>query len=117
LTNLQRPAEDKRVVPTLQQLGIEKLSVVERLELIGATWESILDIDPNQPAPESHLRVLEQRLAAAEADPGGGTPWEVVKARLGASDEFWRLIAERRRQGALSRAELEQNISRPDGTD
>jgi antitoxin (DNA-binding transcriptional repressor) of toxin-antitoxin stability system len=29
---------------------------------------------------------------------------------LGSSDEFWKLIAERRRQGAIGRAELEQNI-------
>ena len=31
---------------------------------------------------------------------------------LGSSDKFWRLIAERRTQKTLSRAELEQHIDR-----
>lgn len=31
---------------------------------------------------------------------------------LGTSDKFWKLIRERRSQGTLSRAELEQRISR-----
>jgi len=32
--------------------------------------------------------------------------------QLGSSDEFWRLIAERRAQKTLSRVELEQRIKR-----
>lgn len=31
---------------------------------------------------------------------------------LGTSDKFWKLIRERRSQGTLSRAELEQRVSR-----
>ncbi len=31
--------------------------------------------------------------------------------QLGSSDKFWRLIAERRAQKTMSRAELEQNIN------
>jgi len=32
--------------------------------------------------------------------------------QLGSSDKFWRLIAERRAQKTMSRAELEQSINR-----
>jgi putative addiction module component (TIGR02574 family) len=66
----------------LQQLGIDRLSVAERLELIGLIWDSISDAEAPGPIPEWHQRELERRLAAAEADPAGGASWEVVKARL-----------------------------------
>jgi putative addiction module component (TIGR02574 family) len=32
------------------------------------------------PLPEWHVRELERRGAAAEADPGAGIPWEEFKA-------------------------------------
>lgn len=66
---------------TLQQFGIDRLSVPERLELIGLIWDSIPDEEAGPP-PEWHLRELERRRAAAEADPGAGIPWEVAKERL-----------------------------------
>lgn len=68
---------------TLQGLGIERLSVVDRIELIGLIWDSIVDTETDLPTPDWHLRELERRRAAAEADPEAGIPWEVVKARLG----------------------------------
>jgi putative addiction module component (TIGR02574 family) len=67
---------------TLQQLGIDRLSPVERIELIGQIWDSITGTDEDFPLPEWHRRELERRRAAAEADPATGIPWEVVKARL-----------------------------------
>lgn len=66
---------------TLEQLGIDRLSPAERLELIGLIWDSISEAEPFSP-PEWHVRELEKRRAAAEAEPGAGVPWEVVKARL-----------------------------------
>ncbi|HYT89344.1 MAG TPA: addiction module protein [Gemmataceae bacterium] len=66
---------------TLQQFGIDRLSVPERLELISLIWDSVPQEAVGSP-PEWHLRELQRRLAAAEADPGAGIPWEVVKARL-----------------------------------
>ena len=66
---------------TLQEFGIDRLSVSERIELMGLIWDSISEVEAGRP-PDGHLRELERRRAAAEADPGAGTPWEVVKARL-----------------------------------
>lgn len=64
---------------TLQQLGVDRLTVDERLELIGRIWDTLPDgaFVP----PDWHLEELDTRLAAADADPEGGTPWEEVKAR------------------------------------
>ena len=67
---------------TLQQLGIDRLSVVERIELIGQIWDSIAGTEEEYPVPDWHLRELERRRTAAEADPGAGIPWEELKARL-----------------------------------
>ena len=67
--------------PILSELGIDRLSVAERLELIGEIWDT-LPSDAELPIPDWHIRELERRLAAADADPGAAIPWEAVKARL-----------------------------------
>jgi putative addiction module component (TIGR02574 family) len=67
---------------TLQELGIDRLDVPTRLELIGLIWDSIVDGEELIATPEWHLRELEQRRAAADANPGAAIPWEVVKSRL-----------------------------------
>jgi len=67
--------------PMLQELGIDRLSNEERLRLIGAIWESLTPIDQLE-IPESHREELDRRLAAADADPAAGRPWEEVRARL-----------------------------------
>ena len=68
--------------PNLQQLGIDRLSIAERLELIGQIWDTLPEAEGNLPVPGWHQREVERRRAAAEADPDAGIPWEVVKARL-----------------------------------
>ena len=68
--------------PTLQQLGIDRLTIAERLELIGQIWDTLPEGEGDLPVPEWHRPELERRRAAAEADPGAAIPWEVVKARL-----------------------------------
>jgi putative addiction module component (TIGR02574 family) len=67
--------------PNLTELGIDRLSVADRLELIGQIWDT-LPPDAEIPIPDWHIRELEKRLAAADADPGAAIPWETVKARL-----------------------------------
>jgi putative addiction module component (TIGR02574 family) len=67
--------------PTLQQLGIDRLSSEDRLQLIGKIWESLTPIDQLE-IPESHRQELDRRLAAADANPSAGRPWEEVRARL-----------------------------------
>jgi putative addiction module component (TIGR02574 family) len=66
---------------TLEQFGFDRLSPQQRLELIGLLWDSLPADAPFTP-PEWHLRELEKRIAAADADPGAAEPWEAVFARL-----------------------------------
>jgi putative addiction module component (TIGR02574 family) len=71
------------VAVTLEQFGLDRLPPGERLELLELLWDSLGEgtFSP----PEWHLRELERRRAAAEADPSAGIPWEEFKARwLGA---------------------------------
>jgi putative addiction module component (TIGR02574 family) len=65
----------------LDQFGINQLSPVERLELIGLIWDSIPEPD-GATLPEWHLRELERRVAAADADPAQGVTLESVRSRL-----------------------------------
>jgi len=64
----------------MQQLGIDTWSVEDRLRLIGEIWNSLEG--PLQEIPEEHRRILEQRLAEADASPSSFIPWEEVRDRL-----------------------------------
>ena len=66
---------------TLQELGIDRMNHQERLKLIGEIWDSLTPVDQLE-IPESHREELDRRLAAADADPAAGRPWEEVRARL-----------------------------------
>jgi putative addiction module component (TIGR02574 family) len=66
---------------TLEQFGIDRLGPKERFELIDLIWDSIPDDVPFVP-PEWHLRELERRAAAADANPGKVESWEAVLERL-----------------------------------
>jgi putative addiction module component (TIGR02574 family) len=68
------------MAPTLQDLGIDQLSAEQKLRLLGEIWDSLSQEET--PIPESHREELDRRLAAADADPAAGRPWEEVRARL-----------------------------------
>jgi putative addiction module component (TIGR02574 family) len=60
---------------SLEALGIDKLSVAERLELMEQIWDSLPEqIDPNE-IPDWHLAELVERRARAEAEPRQGKRW------------------------------------------
>lgn len=67
--------------PRLEALGIDRLGVEERLQLIGEIWDSIDRLDSVE-IPDSHKKILDARLKAMEENPGSGSSWEEVKARL-----------------------------------
>ncbi|MGL6097317.1 MAG: addiction module protein [Fimbriiglobus sp.] len=67
---------------SLEQLGIDRLSPAERLELIGLIWDSITESQAPQPSPEWQRREIDRRIAAGDADPAAGIPWEIVHNRL-----------------------------------
>lgn len=66
---------------TLEQFGIDRLGSGEKVELISLIWDSLPNDEPWVP-PDWHLRELERRIAAGDADPNAGEPWDSVYARL-----------------------------------
>jgi putative addiction module component (TIGR02574 family) len=71
---------DRPMSPTLQALGIDRLSVAERLDLIGEIWDSIAAEVEQAPLTEAQRQEVDRRLAAHRANPQAAIPWEQVKA-------------------------------------
>jgi len=67
--------------PTLQELGIDRLSADDRLALAEAIWASVIQEVEQAPLTEAQRKELERRLADSIARPDAVTAWEVVKAR------------------------------------
>jgi putative addiction module component (TIGR02574 family) len=67
--------------PTLRDLGIDRMSREERLQLLGDIWDTLTPVN-QEPISESHREELARRIAAADADPTAGAPWEEVRERL-----------------------------------
>jgi len=67
--------------PTLEELGIDRLSAEDRLTLAEAIWDSVARDIEQAPLTEAQRKELERRLADSIARPDAVTPWEVVKAR------------------------------------
>jgi len=68
--------------PTLKALGIDQLSVAQRILLVEEIWDSIATTEEEIPLTEAQKQDLQRRIAAHEANPKAGSSWEEVKARL-----------------------------------
>ena len=69
------------MTPTIQDLGLDRLSPEERLDIAEAIWDSVsCDVQPAT-LPESQRKELERRLADSISRPDSVTPWETIKAR------------------------------------
>ena len=69
---------------TLKTLGIDQLSVEQRILLIEEIWDSISAEAEDLPLTDAQRQDLEHRLAAYNDNPNAGSSWEEVKARLSA---------------------------------
>jgi putative addiction module component (TIGR02574 family) len=69
------------MAPTIQELGLDRLSLEERLTVAEAIWDSVAREIEAAPLSASQRAELERRLADSIARPELVTPWEVVKAR------------------------------------
>jgi putative addiction module component (TIGR02574 family) len=59
---------------------VVSLSPAERLELIGAVWDSLAPEDI--PVRDAEKGLLDARIAEMERNPDDQSPWPDVKARL-----------------------------------
>lgn len=66
---------------TMKDLGIDKMSIQDRLALVQEIWDSIAASPEEIPLSEAQRRELERRLAAHAADPNNVISWDEVKAQ------------------------------------
>lgn len=59
---------------------VKALSAADRLELIGAVWETLSPDDA--PITEEEKTLLDARLQDLKANPEKQSPWSEVQARL-----------------------------------
>jgi putative addiction module component (TIGR02574 family) len=70
-------------MPTMMEaLGLDRLSLDERLRLVEELCESIATIPEAVSLSEAQKSDLQRRLDAYRDNPKAGSPWEEVKARL-----------------------------------
>lgn len=67
--------------PTLEELGIDRLNLEDRIALAEAIWEDAAREIEESPVTPAQRQELERRLADSIARPDAVTPWEVVKER------------------------------------
>jgi putative addiction module component (TIGR02574 family) len=68
------------MTPALQALGIDRLSVAERIAIIQEIWDSIAEEVEKAPLTEAQRQAVDRRLAAHEANPEAAIPWNQVEA-------------------------------------
>jgi putative addiction module component (TIGR02574 family) len=67
---------------SMKSLGIDRLSVPDRILLLEEIWDSIAANPEDVPLTDGQRAELDVRLAAYETDPEAGSDWNEVKARL-----------------------------------
>jgi len=66
--------------PTLESLGIDRLTREQRITLVQEIWATIA-AEPYQPLmTETQCEELKRRVAEDDANPNDVIPWEQVKA-------------------------------------
>lgn len=66
----------------LKSLGIDRLSVAERLALVEDLWDSIAEESAAASLTDAQRAALDRRLAEYAANPDDVVPWEDVKATI-----------------------------------
>jgi putative addiction module component (TIGR02574 family) len=67
---------------SIHDLGLDRLSVDDRLKLAEELWDSIASEMERGEIPESHREEIERRLERHADDPKAGRPWSEVRADL-----------------------------------
>jgi putative addiction module component (TIGR02574 family) len=66
--------------PSLQELGLDHLSIEDRMALAEELWEDAALEAEQAPLSPEQKQELERRLADSVSRPDAVTPWEQVKA-------------------------------------
>jgi putative addiction module component (TIGR02574 family) len=68
------------MTPTIQSLGLDKLSPADQLSLVHDLWDHIAATGPGPRLSDAQRADLRRRVAEDEANPEDAIPWEQVKA-------------------------------------
>jgi putative addiction module component (TIGR02574 family) len=68
--------------PLLPPPGFDDLPVEDQIEYVQSLWERIAAKPDQVPVPEWHRQVLDERLAADQANREGTRPWEEVRDEI-----------------------------------
>ncbi len=66
---------------SLKSLGIDDLSVADRLALVEEIWDSIA---ADTPVTDAQRAELDRRIADHDSNPDDVVPWEDIKASIAA---------------------------------
>ena len=65
---------------TLRELGIDRMTVGERIALVQEILDSVAAEQPRPPLSEAKRRELDRRIADQQANPGDEVAWDDVYA-------------------------------------
>jgi putative addiction module component (TIGR02574 family) len=68
------------MAPSLEALGIDRMSFEERLALVEAIWDSLAAQTAVAPLTDAQKAEVDRRWAAHQANPQAAIPWEQVEA-------------------------------------
>jgi len=66
----------------MKSLGIDRLSIGERLALVHEIWDSIASFPQKIPLTETQKRDFDRRIAELEANPENVFTWKEIKAHV-----------------------------------
>ncbi len=64
------------------QREVLSLPVEDQLELAEAIWDCVERAAPQPSLPEWQRSLLDERIAADDAEPDAGSPWNEVRQRI-----------------------------------
>ncbi len=62
--------------------GFDALSVEEQIDYLQSLWDRIAARPEEVPVPDWHRQILSERMAAYDANPSEGKPWEEFEEEL-----------------------------------
>ena len=67
---------------TMKSLGIDRLSIADRLELVQEIWDSIAASQEEIPLTETQKQEFDRRIADLDANPNNILTWDEIKAQV-----------------------------------
>jgi putative addiction module component (TIGR02574 family) len=74
--------EEVSMLTAIEALGLDRLSSLERLQLIGELWDSTADNVEQTPLTTAQREEIERRWSKFLANPDSAIPWETVQAEI-----------------------------------